>query len=286
MSYDLFFDRVKPLAAEEFFAYFTGRRNYKIQNRQAWYQNDQTGVYFSFLAADPEKRGETEERSQPSFNMNLCRPHFFGLEAEPELSAFIRHFEVTVRDPQAKSPGPFAVEMFVSNWNSSNEFGYKALLASREALTKVRARPSAELEAIWRWNYGLPRIQAELGTGTFVPRIVWMNVEGVLNSAAVWPDGIATLIPAVELLIIPRDQLAPRNLLWSRQKDLCLADQSALDQCLAPLQAGRYPLPCRTPAYLRPTEDVKRFVRGLSAEKRKMEGVAMDQVLNLEMVPA
>lgn len=211
MSYDLHFDRVEPLTEAGFFGYFLGRRNYTRQNRQAWYSNEHTGVYFSFRISESGQQ-EAAKPFLASFNISLYRPHFFGLEARPEVDAFIKHFELTVIDPQEKDGERFSAERFLYNWNRSNEFGYTALLNAENALRKIHARPLAELEAIWRWNYEVPRIQAELGGNVFVPLVVWMNIDGVLNSAAVWPDGIATLVPAVEMVIVPRDEMAPRKL--------------------------------------------------------------------------
>ena len=285
MNYDLYFDRREPLTEEEFFAYFDGRRNYKRENRQAWYQNERTGVYFSFVVPSPGDSEELEKRHQASFNLNLYRPHFFGLEAAPELDAFVKRFGFTVIDPQERDSEVFSIERFLSNWNRSNEFGYKALLNAGQTPRQVQARPSTELEAIWRWNYELPRIQEELGKGVFVPRVVWLNIEGVLNSAVIWGDGIATLIPAVEKIVIPRNEMAPKKM-FSRQRDLCMVEQSQLDRCLAPLETGKYPLPSRVPGYRSPPERVKRFVRGLVPQTRKIEGVPMDRVLNAELVRA
>jgi len=57
-----------------------------------------------------------------------------------------------------------------------------------------------------------------------------------------------------------------------------------LDQCLAPLETGKYPLPSRVPGYHSPPERVKRFVRELVPETRKIEGVPTDRVLNAELV--
>ena len=271
------------MTEEEFFGYFDGRRNYKRENRQAWYQNEHTGVYFSFVVPRPGDSEELAKRHQASFSLNLYRPHFFGLEAAPELDAFVKRFEFTVIDPQERDSEVFSIERFLSNWNRSNEFGYKALLNAGQTPRQVQVRPSSELEAIWRWNYELPRIQDELGNGVFVPRVVWLNIEGVLNSAVVWGDGIATLIPAVEKIVIPRNEMAPKKM-FSRQRDLCMVEQSWLDQCLAPLETGKYPLPSRAPGYGSPPERVKRFVRGLVPETRKIEGVPMDKVLNAELL--
>lgn len=283
MSYDLHFDREKPVTAEEFSTYFSGRPNSRLENRKAWYENQNTGVYFSFLRPDAGESEMLERQSQASFNINLYRPHFFALEAAPELDAFIKRFQFTVFDPQERDGEVFSIERFLSNWNRSNEFSYQALLHAGQTASEVQTRPAAELEAVWRWNYELPRIQAELGHDVFVPRIVWLTIEGVLNSAVIWGDGIATLIPGVEKIVIPRKKMAPKKM-WSRQTDLCLAEQSALDQCLAPLETGKYPLPSRTPGYVSPPERVESFVRGLVPETRKIEGVTMEKVLDAELM--
>src|SRR5690349_4007908 len=104
MSYDLYFLRRPEQAAlsrEEFSAYFANRPNYTVQGSQAWYANEDTGVYFSFGFGDGSDgvEDEPEEDLEPppdeltstglSFNINYFRPHFFGLEAEPELAAVV-----------------------------------------------------------------------------------------------------------------------------------------------------------------------------------------------------
>src|SRR6266481_6601745 len=105
MSYDLYFRSRTPgrmISQEQFTNYFRGRRHYEIKETQAWYSNDNTGIYFSMDFGEP---GETSEEGRDSsllrasFNMNYFRPHVFGLEAEPEVAAFVDHFDSTVFDP-------------------------------------------------------------------------------------------------------------------------------------------------------------------------------------------
>lgn len=106
MSYDLFLIRTSPsLRRQDFEAYFQNRPHYTLNENktQAWYENDTTGVYFSF---DFEKDGyfteserELEEESDTSsgifnklkllfkgqktgaphilFNINYNRPSIF-----------------------------------------------------------------------------------------------------------------------------------------------------------------------------------------------------------------
>ena len=51
MSYDLFFrsrSPDSPLSREDFVRHFAGRSRYEIRESQAWYSNEDSGVYFSF----------------------------------------------------------------------------------------------------------------------------------------------------------------------------------------------------------------------------------------------
>jgi hypothetical protein len=57
MSYDLDFsvrEGSPEISDEEFAAYFKGRRHYRLNDTQAWYENEDTGVYFSFDYGDEE----------------------------------------------------------------------------------------------------------------------------------------------------------------------------------------------------------------------------------------
>ena len=59
------------------FGYFENRDRYEVANGQAWYSNDDTGVYFVFEWDD-----SADGQGGPSFNLNYYRPHIFGLEGE------------------------------------------------------------------------------------------------------------------------------------------------------------------------------------------------------------
>ena len=287
MSYDIYFLRDKPLEAAEFQSYFAGRPHYEMNGDQAWYNNEDSGVYFSLERADPEDEEDSELDAAATFNMNLFRPHFFALEAAPEVQAFIQHFGFEFHDPQldGMAHGPFSTDGFIRGWNKANQFAYRALFNSEEAPDTVHARPTAQLEAVWRWNLAKEGIQSSLGEDVFVPRISWTTVDGQLASAVVWPDGIATLIPQVEMLIIGREELAPTRL-FRRQKDSFAIPQTAVDGVLASFESGVYPLPCRVPQYAVPPESVKQFVRGLPSDSRALQVLSADTVLNQELVDA
>ncbi|QCP52451.1 hypothetical protein FAZ95_25110 [Trinickia violacea] len=90
MSYDLFFTLPADVAQDDVEAYFRQRRCYRVDGG-ATYENPDTGVYFSFAVDEGEVPNEqgTGPQRRIAFNLNYFRPHIFGLEAEPEVSAFV-----------------------------------------------------------------------------------------------------------------------------------------------------------------------------------------------------
>src|SRR5436190_13882956 len=107
MSYDLFFTSAQ-ISQEDFRSYFQKRPAYELHGNQAAYQNKETGVYFSF------EYGDTPPgfKYLASFNINYYRPHYFILEAEPEVSRFVERFGFEVHDPQTDGmgDGPYTPE--------------------------------------------------------------------------------------------------------------------------------------------------------------------------------
>src|SRR6185295_3902350 len=81
----------------------------------------------------------------------------------------------------------------------------------------------------WRWNYGRSDLEEQLGDEVFVPRITYVRRDGRVRSAAVWTDAIPIALPEVDLLLLVREELAPRKLLFLRgQPDLACAPWSEL----------------------------------------------------------
>jgi hypothetical protein len=282
MSYDLFFLRDSPLEESLFAEYFSQRPFYKVETRQAIYQNEDTGVYFAF---DFGRTADSTLQHVAVFNLNFFRPHFFGLEAAPEVEAFVEHHALRIFDSQnhGMGEGPFSRQGFLSGWNAGNDFGYRAMLTSNNSPKTLFSRKTEELERIWHWNHDRAGVQSSVGDDVFVPRIMWLSIEGKLVSMAVWPDGIPTLIPDVEYIYIPRDELAPRKL-FSRVKDNCLIPAAQLDQVLAPLQSSDFGLRTRWPRDKVASASVSRFVSSLEPNKCAISILAADRVLNQELV--
>jgi hypothetical protein len=228
MSYDLQFRREEPLTEAEFFAFFEGRRSYTREHRQVLYRNADTGVCFIFSWNDSSG---VEDREKAGFSLAFCRPHFFGREAAIILNGFSKHFGFTVHDRQAEREGTFLAEDFVRVWDQCNRMITPEIL--RRAGGKVLSRPRSELESVWICNLARRRIQKELGAAVFVPAIKWLKIDNKLCSVVMWPDGVATLIPAVDKIVVPRSVVPRGNLLPDAEpiqlKDVCIVDQAALD---------------------------------------------------------
>lgn len=279
MSYDLFFTFPHPTEAQAVEQHFAGRQNY----RDGFYQNERTGVYFSFEVEADE--ADARLVKGVAFNLNYFRPTVFGLEAEPEVRAFVDAFEPDIEDPQTNgmASGPYSRQGFLSGWNTGNAFAYEAI--PRDNNGPFLTMPEARMEAIWRWNMAVPEVQALIGEIAFVPRVTLMTVDGELKSAAIWPDGIPVLMPETDVVYVGRKALAPKPLFRPRRDDRCVLSQATLDQAavLSSLADAGYALRVRKPSYVEVPKHVEMYVRGLKAFAGEVKLVSTDSVLSREL---
>jgi len=281
MSYDLFFTFPQPTQRSAVEEYFGGRPHYQL-NGSAVYQSRDTGVYFLF-----EFRASDDDPNQlvgASLNVNYFRPHIFGLEAEPEVRAFVEHFQLGVEDPQmhGMGQGPFTTEGFLAGWNAGNAFGYKAITSQHKG--PFLGYPETKIEAAWRWNQAKSTMQEEFGETLFVPTIMFATVDGHLRSAVVWGDGIPMLMPQTDAVIVVRDELAPKRLFRPRTKDTCVVTSDNLVSLLGPFVEKGYAFPVRLPTYEKPTRDIAKFFGNLRAFTGQLKVVSVDNVLSEELL--
>ncbi len=283
MSYDLFFrPRTGRITSEEFERYFSGRTNYKVDLPQAWYQNEDTGVYFVFEIADDTSDGDGE-RFDVSLNINYFRPSYFVLEAEPEVSAFVRHFDLVASDPQVggMGDGEYNPELLLNGWNKGNAFGYSAILKQHSDPTTITHLPTSTLMDAWRWNHGRLALQEHLGDSKFVPRIMFLVVEGKPSTAATWPDGIPIAVPDVDYFIVPRKELAPTKF-FRRVEDHTIVHADSVRELFR--RYSRSAGGSDVLDYVEPPREVADFVRSLPKTNFTVRGVAADSMLNSELV--
>jgi hypothetical protein len=285
VSYDLYFTSPK-ITLEQFESYFSDNPIYKVENSQAWYENEDTGVYFLFEHNDELSSDEDDIEHSVVFNMNYYRPHYFALEAEPEVRRFIESFSCSIHDYQnsGMGNGPYSKEGFLKGWNYGNDYGYSAILGRDDAPDVVFSKSSAELEQIWKWNYSRQKKEEEIQEDIFIPRIMFMLVNGKLGSVCIWPDGISTVIPSVDFLYVPRKVLAPKKWFEKQKDDFCILSQKDFSEFLKAYTTDQYELPAfKLPSPNTP-KVIKDYVKNLKAYDGEIKGVGYDSVLNSEMV--
>ena len=278
MSYDL---TLLPrsggaLAYAKVLAYFRHRPNYEIREKQAWYQNDDTGVYFSFEVASAPAR--------IAFNINYNRPTFFPLEAAPELDAVVRQFELTVGDPQidGMGRGEFSTEAFVRGWKSGNE---GAIAIGREqGIDSRHLYPGDDLRRIWRWNFARSARQKELGEKLFVPKISFADEGGVARAFAVWTDAMPVVLPRVDIVILVDNRAGFALPFMKHSAQMSVARWEEVVRAFPARVRGAEVLLEFTASAARP-RDVTEFFRARrpKASKETLRGIASDAVLDAEL---
>lgn len=285
MSYDLYV--TTPISLEQFTGYFSNRPRYTIEGTGAWYSNEETGVYFSFEHNSQPPEEEDDIAHSAVFIINLFRPGFFILEAEPEVSSFIEAFGCQVYDPQTcgVEGSHYTSEELIRGWKHSNESGYNAILNSDHAPSQILTRPARELESVWAWNFLVNSRTEAIQKDIFIPHIFYLTINDELRSACVWPDAISTLIPCVDSLIIPRKQLAPKTFFFGKQKeDLCVVPFTEALPIIAPYRTDEYEFPAfELPSPTTPPA-MKDFVKTLHPDTIKPARVPMDQIYDRELV--
>ncbi len=286
MSYDLLFRSrhdCTPINDETFLAYFSGRLNYQIQGgRQAWYSNEDTGVYFSFELSDATEDPEAEP-SDAAFNLNFYRSHIFGLEAEPEVASFVATFNPLIIDPQGSMGGDgYSRENFLNGWNSRNEFGFRAV-TDQPDVDPPQFLPSEAIERFWKWNLARRRLQEQVGESIFVPRIMFLRSTKGVASLVVWEDAIPILLPEVDFVLIMRHELAPQRFL-RRKKDQALVPWSQVLPALASYKTLGEDLAYRRLDYSAAPSELISWVKNLSAYRGQFNGIPVDQILDRELL--
>jgi hypothetical protein len=280
MSYDLFLlGPPTESSSAEFNRYFAERPNFSMKNGQAWYQNEDTGVYFSFELA---QGGDETPRCWVQFNINYARPRFFALEALAQVESFVSRFGLSVHDPQidGMGDGRFDPDGFIRGWEAGNEVACLALAESGHP--RPLTMPADGLNAAWQWNIGRHGIQAQIGGSVFVPQIMFVAGAVTAFRAAVWSDAMPILLPTVDVIFLYRDAYAPRRL-FRRKPDVAIIQWDQVEPLVQEYQEQSGPLPYRRLEYVSaPTAISTLFSQAAASVPNGV--VAPDSILESELV--
>lgn len=301
MSYDLYF--LKPLEVErptvgDLTEYFLSRPNFHSEGDQVWYENEETGVYFSFDIGDSsglEDDFDDEEETPPedgydsagiAFNINYFRPHIFGLEAAPELAAFVDCFRFRIDDPQSDGMGraEFTEAGFLEGWNAGNLFGYRACLNRQgNEEPSLMTMPGADIERLWKWNYHRQSLQQTIDVDAYVSLVRILAINGEAKSFVVWGDGIPEAFPEVDYIMIVRDSIARRSF-FRKKTDSCLVPFDAFKPILPIARRVSEPVPHFLFDYEEPPKEVISLFTSQTPFEGQLDRVGWDHLLNSELV--
>jgi hypothetical protein len=269
MDYSLSFQAKNPaerIPLQKIKDYFKERQNFSINDFQALYSNRDTGIFFTFEFGGHKEAGNSSILAAV-FKISYGKPHIFVLEAESELGDFIRNFDLKVSDPYGEQGGyqDYAELDFYKGWNSGNEEFYKEVMKDKK-LTDIYSLPVALMEKIWRWNYHVAEMQAEQGKELFIPKVLMIDYQGVLYTAAVWTDGQPVALPRVEKLILYRRSMA-HGFHIGQHEDIALSDFNTLEPLLKGYPLDKESLGYYTLIYTSTPAEIKHFVQTSKAVK-------------------
>jgi hypothetical protein len=277
VSYGLLFKpRRRPADAGSILGYFRDRGDYKVEGRQAVYSNPDTGVSFTFETDEATEAGAT-------FTLDDLRPSTFIREAEPEVAAFVRHFDWIVHDPQIGGLPEDAHDgdRLVAAWNRRHDAALRDLLQDPTRRAGLLTLPQAVLDQAWRWNRNRRTLQREVGEAKFVPRIMFTLLDGAVSTASVWSDAIPMVFSSVDYIIVYRKAFAPRKLFKRPVPDWALiAWKDALDALQSQVSErspGTFEI-----TYKSPPATVRAYMSGLKSLAQCPPLVAADKVLDRE----
>jgi hypothetical protein len=190
--------------------------NMQIENEQAIYQNEDTGVYFII---DFSRKEEAPNNSYFSVIINYVRPTIFALEADLVIQKIIEKIPVEIFNPQIDGikEGVYSSEAFIRGWNSGNKMSYSTI--NRKESNDLHFLPTKKINDGWNWNIEREMLQKNLGEIYFVPKIMYCEYDSKIYDVFVHTDSIPTIIPISTGVFIYRDKNGPG--LISREKDMC-----------------------------------------------------------------
>ena len=293
MSYDLFFKASgKQPDRHDFEEYFDARPHYHIDDTAVGYENENTGVYFTFelsdSAGDADEFGPDEGELDTSvddaadaywvvFTMNYGKPNFFALEAATEVGAFIEHFNLSVADREN-----FSDADFLALWKAGNAAACGTMAAVKKGVTFTTLSADI-LEINWRWNLGVEKLREEIEEHLYVPTIAYVKQNGCVKSAVVWLDEIPICLPKVDLVIIGLKTSAPADDAENGDEELVACEWDRIVPFMSDFQCAQEPILHYKIAFEERPRKLFEFILSLPTCSDDMEGLGRDEVFDAEL---
>jgi hypothetical protein len=286
MNYILHFQS-KPPAQQptkaEIKEYFQHRDNYTVNDYQALYSNEDTGIYFTFQFGGAANNVAGLPNILPVyFNIGSSKSHIFVLEAEPELAEFVKNFNLLVSDLQMKGSGyvEYTQVDFFRGWTAVSESSYLTLIANNPS-QPFPSLPVAELEKCWHWNYHLRHLQGEIGQEVFVPKILVIDYLSNPTTAVVWTDAGSIALPKVDRVILYRKT----GTLFKKHGDMAMVKENEVEPLLAGFPVDEEFYPYFTVIYKEIPPPIKNFFQAQKpVPPKELKFISYDEIHDREMI--
>ena len=285
MVYELFFRATDgEISLEMFQNYFKGYPHYEVSGPDAFYKNQNTGIYFSFHYL--HMNGEDNENVRPegtyriSMEVSYCVPSIFIKEALIEVEALIEATKVVMYDPQPCGVGlkGYDHDKMLACWQEHNEYALQDMAKSNvdwddEERVVV---PDQWIERVWAWNYDIPLNKKAMGDDIDVPIIFALFDGEDTKSGIVWKNGCAIAMPKVEIIIIAKSDPKTGSLVY------CPVAHEDVVHLIAAHHTSKHG-ETHILAYEDVPDDIQEFVTNAQADDT-WRRLPMDQVLEEDAV--
>jgi hypothetical protein len=215
MSYDLFFYKRKDslVGGDDIRNYLARHIGSSEDYPNQWIaENEDTGTYFSLeLYEDTEEEIDEQpeflddfENTGLTFNINLIRPDFFGIEAFTFIDNAIKDLNLYVLNPQSnpeRVSQPIEGDLY-NNWSEIN----KKTSANFIDQMELEYIPIDKSNESYRYLANRKALQALLGDNYYVPQLYFFKYlpENKIVTVSTWTQSIPNVFPFSDYLFLVR----------------------------------------------------------------------------------
>jgi hypothetical protein len=112
---------------------------------------------------------------------------------------------------------------------------------------------------------------------------MFFAAEAELKAGVVWPDGIPIVLPLVDIVLVPRERLAPRRWL-KKANDIVMFSSAELEPFVRSFPKAQGEMEWYELLYGATPDHVERAIRDKKPPAHLPTGVPFEQVLDRELV--